>query len=90
MPVLYGVFLYMGIAPLAEMQFFDRIRIMFMPSKYQPDLIYLRKVPIMRVHLFTVIQLICFAVLWIVKTNSVISISFPLMVLIYYINRYIF
>lgn len=81
MPVLYGVFLYMGIAPLADMHFYDRIRIMFMPPKYQPDFNYLRKVPLKRVHLFTVVQLICFAILWIVKTNETISISFPLMVL---------
>jgi len=44
MPVLYGVFLYMGITPLADMQFYDRLLILFMPSKYQPDYTYLRKV----------------------------------------------
>jgi sodium bicarbonate transporter 10 len=44
MPVLYGVFLYMGFASLKGMQFFDRILIMFMPSKYQPDYMFLRQV----------------------------------------------
>lgn len=44
MPVLYGVFLYMGFASLKGMQFFDRIMIMFMPSKYQPDYMFLRQV----------------------------------------------
>lgn len=80
MPVLYGVFLYMGTAPLAEMHFFDRLRIVFMPAKYQPDFNYLRKVPLKRVHMYTAIQLVCFAILWVVKTNETISISFPLMV----------
>lgn len=80
MPVLYGVFLYMGTAPLAEMQFFDRLRIVFMPVKYQPDFPYLRKVPLKRVHMYTAVQLVCFAILWVVKTNETISISFPLMV----------
>ena len=80
MPVLYGIFVYMGLAPLGEMHFYDRLRIIFMPSKYQPDLNYLRKVPIKRVHMFTAVQLLCFAVLWVVKTNETISISFPLMV----------
>ena len=44
MPVLFGVFLYMGIAALKGLQFFDRILIMFMPVKYQPDYAFLRKV----------------------------------------------
>ena len=44
MPVLYGVFLYMGVASLNGIQFFDRILLFFMPKKYQPDVPYLRKV----------------------------------------------
>ncbi len=80
MPVLYGIFLYMGLSPLSEMQFFDRMRIFFMPSKYQPDLPYLRQVRLKRIHLFTLIQLVCFAILWFVKMNETISITFPLMV----------
>ena len=33
MPVLYGVFLYMGVASLNGIQFFDRILLFFMPKK---------------------------------------------------------
>lgn len=44
MPVLFGVFLYMGVASLKGLQFFDRILIMFMPNKYQPDYMFLRQV----------------------------------------------
>lgn len=44
MAVLFGVFLYMGIAALKGIQFFDRILIMFMPVKYQPDYTFLRQV----------------------------------------------
>nr|CAD7395487.1 unnamed protein product [Timema poppensis] len=44
MAVLYGVFLYMGIASLKGLQFFDRLLIFFMPAKYQPDFLFLRKV----------------------------------------------
>nr|CAD7194034.1 unnamed protein product [Timema douglasi] len=43
MAVLYGVFLYMGIASLKGLQFFDRLLIFFMPAKYQPDFLFLRK-----------------------------------------------
>ena len=58
MPVLYGVLMYMGIASLKGMQFIDRIFIMFMPQKYQPDYIYLRQVQIKKVHIFTGIQVL--------------------------------
>nr|CAD7423141.1 unnamed protein product [Timema monikensis] len=79
MAVLYGVFLYMGIASLKGLQFFDRLLIFFMPAKYQPDFLFLRKVPIRRVHLFTVIQLACLIALWLIKSFSSTSILFPLM-----------
>lgn len=46
MPVLFGVFLYMGVASLKGLQFFDRILIMLMPVKYQPDYMFLRQVKI--------------------------------------------
>ncbi|KAL9929756.1 na[+]-driven anion exchanger 1 isoform 3-T3 [Glossina fuscipes fuscipes] len=82
MPVLFGVFLYMGVASLKGLQFFDRILIMFMPAKYQPDYMFLRQVPIKRVHLFTLIQLACLAVLWLIKSFSSTSILFPLMLVV--------
>ncbi|KAK7507317.1 hypothetical protein BaRGS_00001252 [Batillaria attramentaria] len=81
MPVLYGVFLYMGVAALKGMQFVDRFMLIFKPAKYQPDLIYLRHVPIKRVHLFTFIQIICLACLWVIKSIKSVSIVFPIMVL---------
>ncbi|CAC5394188.1 Anion exchange protein 3,Anion exchange protein 4,Anion exchange protein 2,Sodium bicarbonate cotransporter 3,Sodium-driven chloride bicarbonate exchanger,Electroneutral sodium bicarbonate exchanger 1,Band 3 anion transport protein,Electrogenic sodium bicarbonate cotransporter 1,Electrogenic sodium bicarbonate cotransporter 4 [Mytilus coruscus] len=81
MPVLYGVFLYMGVAALKGMQLTDRILILLMPTKYQPDHIFLRHVKTTRVHLFTFIQILCLAVLWAIKTTKSISIVFPVMVL---------
>ncbi|OWF48132.1 electrogenic sodium bicarbonate cotransporter 1-like [Mizuhopecten yessoensis] len=80
MPVLYGVFFYMGVSALNGMQLVERIMIVFMPQKYQPDYKYLRYVPLPRVHLFTFIQVVCLAVLWIVKSVKSIAISFPIMV----------
>ncbi|XP_026321956.1 sodium bicarbonate cotransporter 3 isoform X2 [Hyposmocoma kahamanoa] len=82
MPVLFGVFLYMGVASLKGLQFFDRILIMFMPQKYQPDHMFLRQVPIRRVHLFTTIQLTCLVCLWVIKSFSLTSILFPLMLVV--------
>lgn len=61
-------------------QFVDRLALIFMPKKYQPDHMYLRHVPIKRVHLFTLFQIISLAILWVVKMIKSISILFPVMV----------
>ncbi|XP_051542113.1 electrogenic sodium bicarbonate cotransporter 4-like [Myxocyprinus asiaticus] len=80
MPVLYGVFLYMGVASLHGIQFWDRIKLYLMPAKHQPDFVFLRHVPLRRVHLFTLVQITCLAVLWILK-STVAAIVFPVMIL---------
>ncbi|XP_068446437.1 sodium-driven chloride bicarbonate exchanger-like isoform X1 [Clinocottus analis] len=80
MPVLYGVFLYMGASSLRGIQFFDRLRLFSMPAKHQPDFIYLRHVPLRKVHLFTIVQLTCLILLWVIKTSKA-AIVFPMMVL---------
>uniref|UniRef100_A0A8C7TTE2 Anion exchange protein n=1 Tax=Oncorhynchus mykiss TaxID=8022 RepID=A0A8C7TTE2_ONCMY len=86
MPVLYGVFLYMGVASLSGIQFWERIKLYMMPSKYQPDFPFLRHVPLRRVHLFTLVQIICLAVLWVLK-STVLAILFPVMVLFMTLRR---
>uniref|UniRef100_A0A8C9XJQ3 Anion exchange protein n=1 Tax=Sander lucioperca TaxID=283035 RepID=A0A8C9XJQ3_SANLU len=80
MPVLYGVFLYMGVSSLKGIQLFDRIKLFGMPAKHQPDLIYLRYVPLWKVHVFTVLQLTCLIVLWTIKASAA-AVVFPMMVL---------
>ncbi|EMP28546.1 Electrogenic sodium bicarbonate cotransporter 4 [Chelonia mydas] len=80
MPVLYGVFLYMGVASLNGIQFWDRCKLFLMPAKHQPDYAFLRHVPLRRIHLFTLVQIICLAVLWILK-STVAAIIFPVMIL---------
>ncbi|XP_058869694.1 electrogenic sodium bicarbonate cotransporter 4-like isoform X4 [Acipenser ruthenus] len=80
MPVLYGVFLYMGVASLNGIQFWDRCKLYLMPAKHQPDYTFLRHVPLRRVHLFTVVQIVCLAVLWVLK-STMAAIIFPIMIL---------
>ncbi|XP_078716504.1 sodium-driven chloride bicarbonate exchanger-like isoform X1 [Lampetra fluviatilis] len=80
MPVLYGVFLYMGASSLKGIQFFDRIKLFGMPAKHQPDFIYLRHVPLRKVHLFTAVQFTCLVLLWVIKASAA-AIVFPMMVL---------
>merc|ERR1711953_1582756 len=80
MPVLYGVLMYMGVNTLNGMQFIDRLFLMLMPAKHQPDYLYLRHVPLFKVHVFTLIQVGSLAALWIIKSTKA-SLIFPLMVL---------
>ena len=82
MPVLYGVFLYMGINSLNGIQMFDRVLLFTMPKKYQPDYSYLKKIPLARVHLFTLIQVLCFVTLWLIQEFRESSIFFPIMLVI--------
>ena len=55
--------MYMGVSSLKGMQFVDRMGLIFMPPKYQPDYYYLRHVPIKKVHIFTFIQVSSYKVL---------------------------
>lgn len=82
MPVLYGVFLYMGISALGGIQLWDRILLLLMPMKYQPDAIYIRHVPIKKIHLFTAFQVGCLAMLWVIKSIKSTSILFPIMLVV--------
>ncbi|CAH8614844.1 unnamed protein product [Schistosoma guineensis] len=81
MPVLYGIFLFMGISSMRGIQMFERLSLLFMPVKYQPDYPYLRHVSLRRVHLFTIIQVACLVMLWVIKSIEVLAILFPIMVL---------
>uniref|UniRef100_A0A183BIA9 Anion exchange protein n=1 Tax=Globodera pallida TaxID=36090 RepID=A0A183BIA9_GLOPA len=82
MPVLYGVFLFMGISALDGIQLFDRILLMLMPMKYQPDTIYIRHVPIRVIHKFTLFQVACLAILWTIKSIKSTSIAFAIMLVV--------
>jgi hypothetical protein len=80
MPVLYGVFLYMGLNGLSTNQMWDRCLLFFMqPAKY-PNYVYVEEMKKMRVHYYTIIQLISFAVLYMVKSIDVIASAFPIII----------
>ena len=81
MPVLFGVFLFMGVQSLKGLQFFERILLLFIPHKHQPDYVFLKYVPLMRVHMFTLIQLLSLVSLWVIKNNPSTSIAFPVQIL---------
>ncbi|XP_037018083.2 band 3 anion transport protein isoform X1 [Artibeus jamaicensis] len=80
--VLFGIFLYMGVTSLSGIQLFDRILLLFKPPKYHPDVPYVKRVKTWRMHLFTVIQIICLAVLWAVKSFQSISLALPFILIL--------
>ncbi|MDH5399387.1 MAG: sodium bicarbonate transporter family protein [Cyclobacteriaceae bacterium] len=79
MPVLFGLFLFMGLASLAGNQFFERMMLWVTDPKLYPESHYLKIVPPKQIHRFTIIQFLCFVVLWVLKTSA-IGILFPLMI----------
>lgn len=46
MAVLFGVFLYMGISSIDGIQFFERLKLVFMPVKHHSEAPYVRHVSI--------------------------------------------
>uniref|UniRef100_UPI0037E71960 solute carrier family 4 member 1a (Diego blood group) n=1 Tax=Semicossyphus pulcher TaxID=241346 RepID=UPI0037E71960 len=81
MTALFGIFLYMGITSLSGIQMWDRMLLLITPKKYHPSDAYATKVSTMRMHLFTLIQLVCLAVLWIVKMSP-FSLALPFVLIL--------
>ena len=79
MAVLYGLFLYMGIVSIGGNQFFERLSLWAMDRNHYPSTHYIRQVPTKTIHLFTLLQLICLAVLGVINISPPqIAILFPL------------
>ena len=79
MAVLYGLFLFMGVVSLVGNQFFERMTLWLTDPNLYPATHYIRRIPRPVLHLFTVLQLVCLVVLWIVK-GSRLGILFPLFI----------
>ncbi|XP_072229077.1 solute carrier family 4 member 1b (Diego blood group) isoform X2 [Leuresthes tenuis] len=81
MSALFGIFLYMGVTSLNGIQLWDRMLLLLIPKKYHPDEPYATRVSTGRMHLFTTIQIVCLAVLWLVK-SSPISLALPFILIL--------
>ncbi|XP_052235491.1 anion exchange protein 2-like isoform X2 [Dreissena polymorpha] len=77
--VLFGVLLYLGVSAISGVQFYKRIKLLFMPVKHHPGKSYVRQVKTVKMHVFTGIQLVLVGILWAVK-STVVAIAFPLFV----------
>ncbi|XP_067929937.1 band 3 anion transport protein-like [Watersipora subatra] len=79
---LFGVFLYMGVASLGGIQLYQRIVLLITPTKHHPmDVGYIRYVRLLKMHLFTGVQILCVAVLWAVKSSPA-ALAFPFVLIL--------
>uniref|UniRef100_A0A4W6CM37 Anion exchange protein n=1 Tax=Lates calcarifer TaxID=8187 RepID=A0A4W6CM37_LATCA len=81
MTALFGIFLYMGITSLSGIQMWDRMLLLITPKKYHPPDAYATRVKTLRMHLFTLIQLVCLAILWMVKISP-FSLALPFVLIL--------
>ena len=79
---LYGIFLYMGFVSLRGIQFIERIGLWIMDSSLYPLNHYTRRVPTQTIHLFTLVQFVCLAVLCVVNVfpSQPVRILFPIFI----------
>ena len=77
MAVLYGLFLFMGVVSMAGNQFLQRLSFWLMDSSLYPSTHYTRRVPKKTIHMFTLLQVACLALLWLVEEGP-LGILFPL------------
>lgn len=80
--VLFGVFLYMGVSGMNGVQFFDRVRLCFMPVKHHPNVSYVQNVKTWRMVMFTILQAGGLVLLWVVKSTKEIALAFPFFVIL--------
>ena len=79
MSVLFGLFLFMGVASLRGNQFWERLQLMVTDPRMYPPSYFIRAVPKLQIHKYTAIQAVSLAVLWIVKAGPA-GILFPLFI----------
>lgn len=80
---LFGIFLYFGIVSIPGTQLFSRLKMMFIPAKYHPNVGYLRRIRQMKRYIYTFIQIIAAGLLIAIKlTNFAFLFPFILVLLV--------
>ncbi|GAB0498141.1 hypothetical protein MMPV_009482 [Pyropia vietnamensis] len=67
--VLYGFFLYIGIATLDGNGLWQRVLLWFTQAEKYPPNHVVRRVPLRKIHLYTAVQVFLLVVLWFIKAN---------------------
>ncbi|XP_062574718.1 anion exchange protein 3-like isoform X2 [Saccostrea cucullata] len=81
MAVLFGIFLYVGVSALSSLQLYRRMKLLFIPNKHHPSIGYVRRVRTIKMHLFTVIQVLMLALMFGLKLSPA-AIAFPLFIIL--------
>ena len=82
LPVLLGVFLFMGLSSMPGIQFWNRILLFLQqPSKYA-ETPYTKYLSPGRIHLYTFLQIVFFCGVFVVQNTQSIAIIFPFMTLL--------
>ena len=82
LPVLLGVFLFMGLSSMGGIQMWQRILMLMMqPSKY-PNTPYVKYMEKKRINMYTFWQIIFFCGVFVVQNVQAIAIVFPFMTLL--------
>ena len=88
-PVLYGVFLFMAATGVEGNSFFDRFMLFFTESSKYPSHSYVRRVPRRVMHLYTIIQTVCWAALCVIAfvPQPYVNLCFPLLLALLVVIR---
>jgi uncharacterized integral membrane protein len=84
LPVLLGVFLFMGLSSMPSLQFWQRFLLFFQqPSQYSDsDKPYIKYMETKRIHYYTLFQLVFFLGVFVVQNTESIAMVFPFMTLL--------
>ena len=87
-PVLYGLLIYTAIRSLHNVQFTQRLLMMFMPRGNRPEVVYLRQVTLNSANTFTMVQLVCVSFLSVVRA-TVVAPFFPILLCLLFVVRFL-
>ena len=82
LPVLLGVFLFMGMSSMPGLQFWNRFLLFFQQPSLYPETPYTKYVDKSRIHRFTMLEILFFCGVFIVQNTKSIAIVFPFMTLL--------
>jgi low affinity Fe/Cu permease len=82
LPVLLGVFLFMGLSSLPGIQFWNRFLLFFQQPSQFPEKPFTKYMTTKRIHMFTVFQIVFFLGVFFVQNTAAVAIGFPFMTLL--------
>jgi len=85
-PVLYGLLIVALFKTFAGTQFSERFTLLFMPKEKQPDIRYLRQVPLISVNIFTLSQVVLTVLLCVARGTLAVMV-FPIVTILLIVMR---